>query len=273
MKIRTITAENKITLANYFKRLYGFKALLLVFALRDLRVKYSQTVGGILWAIVQPLAGLLLFNFFFGRLLNIGTTGTPYYPLFAFTGMIAWYYFSYIVAYSGTSLIEAQNLMKKVYFPKLILPISKAFSGLMEFTIWLLILIVLIVVYQSWPGIRIIFFPLFVLLNLLTGLSIGIWISNITFRHRDLIHIIPYLVGFSIFVTPVLYPVRLIPDTLHHLIYLNPMAGVIQGYRWCIFKSESFSIFYVEGFLLMFLILILGILYFKKVEPKMLDMI
>lgn len=272
-KHKKITANSSLSLLMYIKKIYTYKALFLMFAQRDLRVKYSQTLAGLLWALVQPVAGLLLFNFFFGKLLNIGTIGTPYYPLFAFTGMIGWYYFSYIVAYSGTSLIESQHLMKKMYFPKLILPISKALSGLTEFVIWLVILIVLMIIYKTSPSIKLIFFPFFVLMNIFTGLTIGIWLSSITFRYRDLIQIIPYMVGFSIFVTPVFYPVSLIPQSFHYLIYLNPVAGVIEGYRWCILPGYHFSILYFGGFLLMLLILISSLLYFKKIENKIVDVI
>ena len=269
---KIIKPDNNKNIISYIKEIYRFRSYILLFTKRDLKIKYAQTVLGVLWTLIQPIVGLIIFTYFFGKLINIGTDGSPY-PVFVFPGIIAWYCFSFIVAYSGISLIESQNLVKKIYFPKIILPISKSLTSLTELLIWFVILFAILIIFNVTPGFKILFLPIFILLNILTGLSIGIWLSALTYRFRDLIHIIPYLVGFSIFVTPVFYPVNIIPENMNILIYMNPMAGVIQGYRWCIFEQADYSIKYLLGFGIMMSILLLGIKYFTKIDKKISDVI
>lgn len=269
MLIRKISSD-RIGLLYGLQKVITYRRLIYLFAKRDLKVKYSQTYAGLLWSILQPVAGIIIFTFFFGRLLNVGTDGSPY-PLFVLTGLIVWYYFSYIVAYSGISLIESQHLLKKVYFPRIILPFSKALTGLADFTIWFIMLIALMFYYGITPSYKIIFLPVFISLIIFTGLTVGIWLSALTYRYRDMIHIIPYLVGFSIFVTPVFYPAHILPKEVNMLLYINPMAGIISGFRWCLLDTISFSFKYLYGIIPMLFLFILSLIYFNRIEGEIAD--
>lgn len=235
---------------------------------KDLKVKYAQTRLGLLLSILQPVVGLLIFTFFFGRLLNLGSDGSPY-PVFVFTGMISWYYFSILIGSAGPSLIESQQIIKKVYFPKLIIPLSKSLSALVEFLIWLSVLVLLMIVFRIVPSYKIIFFPVFLILNMVAGLTIGIWLSALSFKRRDILHVVPYFIGLTMMVTPVFYPVTIIPEKIHYLMYCNPMAGIVEGFRWCITGNEHFPLLYIPSFLVMLILFFLAVLYFKKVEYRM----
>jgi len=186
--------------------------------------------------------------------------------------MMAWYYFSFIVNSAGTSLVQSQHIIKKVYFPKLILPIYKTIVGLAEFIIWFVLLLMLHVYYSHPVSINIVFLPLCILLNIITGLSLAIWLSALTVRYRDVFHIIPYIVAFGIFVTPVFYESAMIPQQYHYLIYFNPMAGVIAFYRWCILDM-GISINYLLGIIPVIILFISGLYYFRRVEGIMTDVI
>ncbi len=235
---------------------------------KDIKVKYAQTNLGVLLSLLQPVVGLFVFTFFFGNLLKIGSDGSPY-PVFVFIGMSTWYYFSILVSSSGISLIESQQIIKKVYFPKLIIPVSKAFSTLVEYAIWLIVLIVLLAFYGIMPTYRIIFFPVFILLNMLNGLTFGVWLSALSFRRRDFLHVVPYFVGLIMMVTPVFYPVSIIPQHLTFFLYFNPIAGVVEGLRWCVTGSGPFSLYYIPGFMFVILMFFLSAIYFKNVEYRM----
>jgi len=241
-------------------------------AKRDVKAKYTQTVLGILWSVIQPLTGLLIFTIFFDKLIKVDTNNIPY-PLFAFSGMVAWYFYTFIVNQGGTSLVDSQYLLKKFYFPRLILPLSKVLVGLVDFGISVILLIILMIILGGMPSFLILLFPVFLLLAVLTGLSIAIWLSALTIRYRDLQHIIPYLINFSIWLTPVFYPSTLVPESYHFILYLNPMAGIIAGFRWCLLGDLIPSINYLWGILPVIFIFISGIYYFIKIEREIVDII
>lgn len=266
---RTIKASSLNNRSLHLKKVWQYRALLLAFAVRDIRTQYAQTRLGILWSFIQAITAALIINLFFGLLIKLQITGIPYI-VYAFPGMMAWYYFSYIVNYSGTSLVQSQHIIKKVYFPKLILPLYKTIVGLIDFFIWFILLLIMLVYYSHPLSINILFMPLCILFNIITGLSIAIWLSALTVRYRDIFHIIPYLVGFGIFVTPVFYETTMIPQAYHYLVYINPMAGVIAFYRWCLFDM-SLSVNYLWGLIPTFVLFVSGIYYFRSVEGKMAD--
>jgi len=253
------------------KKLWQFRALIIAFAARDLRAQYAQTKLGIVWSFIQAITAALIINLFFGILIKMQIPGIPYL-IYAFPGMMAWYYFSFIVNSAGTSLVQSQHIIKKVYFPKLILPIYKTIVGLAEFIIWFVLLLMLHVYYSHPVSINIVFLPLCILLNIITGLSLAIWLSALTVRYRDVFHIIPYIVAFGIFVTPVFYESAMIPQQYHYLIYFNPMAGVIAFYRWCILDM-GISINYLLGIIPVIILFISGLYYFRRVEGIMTDVI
>lgn len=269
---KIITSKKHSILTN-IKRLYEFRKLIVIFAQRDLKVQYAQTFLGLLSSVLQPLTALMVFTFFFDKLLNISErfqTDVPY-PLFAFTGMIPWFFFTMLIGNTGTSLSQSEYVIKKIFFPKLVLPLSKVLVGLVEFCVSSLFLIILLIAYQYKVGINIIFLPVFIILNILTGLSIGIWLSALTIRYRDFHHFIPYLISFGIWLTPVFYPGSLIPDDKAIYMYINPMSGVIAGFRWSILGDNLPSAGYIIGFIPVAILLITGLMYFRKIENKVAD--
>jgi len=253
-------------------KLFSYRALIYIFAVRDLKVQYAQTFLGILWSVLQPLTGLLIFTFFFAYVIKVDTGGIPY-PLFAFSGMISWYFFSSVMAQSGTSLMQSQYLIRKIYFPKLVLPISKALTCFVEFGISFLLLLIMMLILGYYPKINILALPVFIALNLLTGLAVGLWLSALTIRYRDFYHIIPYLVNFGIWLTPVFYPATLIPEKIKFLVYFNPMAGIISGFRWSLLGGAPPSVYYLISFFIVVFIFITGLFYFRRMETKIADLV
>ena len=218
------------TIAVYLNEVWQSRNLIATFAIRDLKVQYAQTYLGVLWSLIQPLTGLLIFTFFFNRILPLEMSAP--YPVFVFTGIMGWFYFTSLVGQGGTVLLSNQLLIKKIQFPRLILLLAKAFTGFIEFGISFSLLVVLMLITGCDFTARIIFLPVAVLANILAGLSIAIWLSALTIRFRDLHHIIPYLIGFGIWLTPVFYPTTIVPDNLNWIYYLHPAANVIALYRW-----------------------------------------
>ena len=256
----------------YLGKVYRYRGLILRFLVRDVKEKYKQTYLGVLWSVIQAVAGLGLISFFFGYLVKIDTGAVPY-PLYVFPGIISWYYFSFIIGYSGSSLVQSQHIIKKTYFPKLIIPFSRALVGLVDVFIWSVLLIVLMLVFRYPFSNNLLFIPVFVFLNLITGLSIAIWLSALTIRYRDMLIFIPYLIGFGIFITPVFFSDTMIPAKYFWFLYLNPMAGVISGLRWSFLSTAFPSAGFLLGFIPVFLLLFSGLFYFKRIEGEIADTI
>jgi lipopolysaccharide transport system permease protein len=254
------------------RELLRYKDLFYVLAYRDLRVRYAQTLLGLFWAFLQPAATLLIFILIFGKAVKVDT-GTVPYALYALTGMTAWSYFSFVLSQSGQSIIGAQEMVKKIYFPRLIIPLSKAMVGFVDFFIALIFLIIMIIIYRFKLSFQLIWFPLFFLINMVTALAAGIWLSALSIRYRDFIHVIPFLVQLGLYVTPVGYPVNLIPQKYQLLYHLNPMAGVVEGFRYSILGTEPLNQYSYISFIVGAVLFITGILYFKKVEKIMADFV
>jgi lipopolysaccharide transport system permease protein len=273
-----LTASDRITIINkrqsglfaYLKQAWNYRSVSLAIAKRDLKVRYSQAFLGVLWSVIQPLTGLLIFTIFFGQLLKIKTPGVSY-PLFAFSGMVSWYFFSNIVSQAGASLVQSQDLIRKVYFPKILLLFAKTIVGLVEFGISVILLIVLMQFTGFFASWSIIFLPLFVLLNIAVGLSIAVWLGALTIRYRDFHHIIPYLVNFGIWLTPVFYPVTLIPPKFNWIMYWNPMAATIAGFRWSLMGGALPETKYLFSLAPIAALLISGFAYFRKIEDEISD--
>jgi len=270
--IKVINASDKGWRRLLLRKIWQYRALLINFTIRDVKTKYAQTKLGILWSLLQAItAGVIIF-FFFGCLIKVHIAGDIPYIVYAYPGMMAWYYFSFIISQAGTSLQQSQDIIKKVYFPKLILPLSKSIVGLVDFGIWLFFYFIILIIYKFPVSYHIVFLPVCILLNIITGLSVAIWLSALTVRFRDFYHIIPYLVGFGIFVTPVFFPEAMIPERFHFFIYLNPMAGVIAFIRWCLLDIDI-SVYYIFGIIPTLLLFISGLYYFRRVEGLMADII
>jgi len=270
--MKIISASKNKSLRSNLKKVYEYRHLIIVFAARHIKSKYAQTFLGVLWTALQPLTALLIFTLFFGKLIKVDTGGIPY-PLFAFCGMISWYYFIFLVENGAESLKDAANLIRKMYFPKLILPLSKTLAGLVDFSISTLLLVIMMLILKHPFTWHIVGLPIFIILNMLTGLSIGIWLSVLSVRYSDLKIFIPYIITFGIWLTPVFYPQSLIPKDYFIFIYMNPMAAVIAGYRWAILGAPAPSLNYAFSFIPVIIVFIGGLFYFNKIEKKIVDII
>lgn len=254
----------------YTHRLWTYRRFVGVLARRDIKAKYAQTILGVLWIIIQPLTGLAIFTLFFQELIPLDT-GTIPYPLFAFTGIVAWYYFAYIVMAAGNALTENQDLIKKVYFPKLILPLTKVLVGFIDFAITFSLLLVGLLLWGFELRWAILGVPFFLLLNILSGLAIATWLSALTLRYRDFQHIIPFLVNFGIWLTPVFYPGTIIPAEYSWALYINPIAFVIAGFRWALLGDVLPSVYYLASLIPVLFLFFTGLLYFIRSERKIVD--
>jgi lipopolysaccharide transport system permease protein len=274
--MKIIVDADKPSFGLGLKELKDYRDLFSVLAYRDLRVRYAQTFLGLFWALLQPLATLAIFIIVFGKVVNVDTGGVPY-PLFAIAGMSAWTYFGFVLNQSGQSIINSQEMIKKIYFPRLVIPLSKAMVGFVDFAIALLILIVLMIVYSFVPSSNIIFLPAFIVLNIVSALAVGIWLSALTIRYRDFQHVVPFLVQFGLYATPVGYPASLVVERLpawgNILFFMNPMAGVIEGYRWALFGGLPISPYSYLSFAMVALLFVSSLYYFRSVEDVMADIV
>lgn len=262
---KTISAGTP-TLSSYIFEVWQARNLIRSFALRDLKIQYAQTYLGLLWSLIQPLTGLLIFTVFFQKLIQLDVD-VPY-PIFALTGIIGWFYFTGLVGQAGTSLMHNQQVIRKINFPRLVLPLAKAMSGLAELGISTMLLVVVMLFTKSPFSFNLIFFPVVVLFNLIAGLSIGIWLSALTIRFRDLHHIIPFLVGFGIWLTPVFYPTTIVPKTYFWIYYFHPIANVISLYRWIFTGGTVEWLQVISSFAISIVLLISGLLFFIRNEKQ-----
>ncbi len=256
----------------YFTSLWEYRSLILLFGHRDLKLKYAQSVLGWFWAIIQPGAALFIYTFFFHRIIGIQTGEVPY-PLFVVCGIAAWNYFNYILHSGGFSLLENNHLIRKMYFPRLILPLSKAVSGLAELLVNFIFGLAVLLWYGVLPDTGVLLLPFFILLNAFTALCLAIFLAAATIRRRDFQHLIPFLLSFGIWFTPVFYPSELLPEAIRPFMYLNPMAWVIAGYRYCLIGSEFPSWSYGFSLIPLFIIGLAGLFIFRKMESEIAEWI
>ncbi|MCH7513826.1 MAG: ABC transporter permease [Bacteroidetes bacterium] len=269
---RIVIDASKSKLSLNLRELFEYRDLFFILAWRDLKVRYAQTFLGLLWAFIQPLATLLIFTLIFGRAIKVETGDIPY-PVYALAGMVTWSYFAYVLSQSGQSIIGAQEMVKKIYFPRLVIPLSKAMTGFVDFFITLIFLGGLMVYYKVPLSLNVYLLPLFFLLGVLAGLGVGIWLSSLTIRYRDFQHVIPFLVQIGLYATPIAYPVSMIPDKYQLMYHLNPMAGVVEGFRWSILGGQNISEFAWVSFIVIIVLFISGLFYFRKVERIMADIV
>ncbi|HWB64699.1 MAG TPA: ABC transporter permease [Chitinophagales bacterium] len=261
----TVHTAASLSVTEYIARLWKYRTLITTFARRDLKIKYAQTFLGIVWVLFAPFPSVIIFTFFFGTLIKVDTGRLPY-PVFALTGMIGWVYFTNLTASVGSSMIDAENIIKKIYFPKLILALSKVLTNGADFLISFAVILVVMLAFGVTPTWTIVFFPLFLVLNIICGMAIGLWVAALTIRYRDLQHIAPQLINFCIWLTPVFYPTTVLPDRLSYVMYANPMALVISGYRYTLSGGEVPSQHYLISIIPLFVLFITGVIYFCKVE-------
>ena len=253
--------------------LWEHRELLYFLVWRDVKVRYKQTVLGVAWAVIQPLFAMIIFSIFFGRLAKMPSDGIPY-PVFAYCGLLPWQLFAHAITESGNSLVGSQNLITKVYFPRLVIPLAAVLAGVIDFGIAFIILLILMAVFHVAPTAAIVTLPLFVILALATALAAGLWLSALNVQYRDVRYTIPFLTQFWLFATPVAYPSSLVPGPWRALYGLNPMAGVIEGFRWSLLgHARSPSSMLVVSVVMVGLLLIGGLVYFRRVERTFADVV
>ncbi len=268
-----VISTDKLSWISYGRNLWRYRSLIGVLAYRDWKIKYAQTALGVTWSLLQPLATLLIFVFFFQQVIDLSKSVSYPYAVFAFSGLICWQYFSFHVNQGGASLIHATELIKKIYFPNLIVPLSKTLSGLADMGAALAALGIIMFFYEVSPGWRLLALPAVLAVQMLLGLSVSIWLSALTIRYRDLQHILPHLINFGIWLTPVFYPGTLIPGRYSIVLYCNPAASAIELFRWSIIEGQPFNLSYTYGLAIMIVLLISGIWYFRHTEDRVSDYI
>ena len=275
MQEQVLILEHGRTEKNYWTDLWRFRELFLILAWRDLAVRYKQTVIGILWAILRPFLTMVVFTVIFGRVAGLPSEGNAPYALMVFAAMLPWTLFATSLSEASNSLIANANLISKVYFPRLIVPTATIVTGLADFLISFVILLGLMAFYRYPPTWRFVLLPGFILLALLASLGPSLWITALNVKYRDFRYVIPFLVTFGLYVSPVGFSTSAIPEQWRLLYSLNPMVGVIDGFRWCILSGDS--PIYLPGFLLSLVVvaffLWLGISQFRKMERTFADLI
>ncbi len=253
--------------------LWTYRELLFFLIWRDVKVRYKQTLLGAAWAVLQPVLTMVVFSVFFGKLANIPSDGVPY-PVFTYTALLPWQLFSHALTESGNSLVTNQELVTKVYFPRLVMPLAAVLAGLVDFGISFFVLLGLMYFYGIVPTLAVLALPLLVVFACMTALAVGLWLSALNAKYRDVRYTITFLSQFWLFATPIAYPVSLIPEEWRILYGLNPMVGVVEGFRWALLgKSEALNLSMLVSVLVVILLLVGGLFYFKRMEKTMADVI
>ena len=255
------------------RTLWEYRELLYFLTWRDIKVRYKQTALGAAWAILQPMATMLIFSLFFGRLVKVPSDGIPY-PIFAFAALVPWTFFANGLNQSSNSLIASANLLKKVYFPRLAIPIATVLAGVVDFVLAFLVLLLLIAYYRIMPTINIVWTPLFLALAFVTSLGVGLWMSALNVKYRDVRYVVPFLIQIWLFATPVAYPSSLLSQPWRTIYGLNPMVGVVEGFRWALLGTNTApGLMVIASSIAAFLILITGAFYFRYMEKTFADVV
>ena len=251
--------------------LWAFRELLFFLVWRDIKVRYKQTVLGAAWAIIQPVLTMVVFSLFFGKLASMPSDGVPY-PIFSFTALVPWTFFATGLTLSSQSLVGSSNLIKKVYFPRLAIPIATVLSGIVDFVLAFAVLLCMMPFFDRLPTLNVIWLPLFVLLALCTSLGVGLWLSALNVQYRDVRYVVPFVTQLWLFATPIAYPSSLLAEPWRTVYGLNPMAGVVEGFRWALLGTSGLPLSLVlmsSGTAL--LLLVSGLFYFRRMERTFAD--
>ncbi len=253
--------------------LWEYRELLYFLAWRDIKVRYKQTLLGAAWAIVQPFFTMVVFSIVFGRLAKIPSDGLPY-PVFAYCGLLPWQLFAYALAQCGNSLVGNQNLITKVYFPRLVIPLAAVLAGLLDFAIAFLVLLGMMAYYGIAPTSATVTLPVFVLVAVATAIGAGLWLSALNVQYRDVRYTIPFLTQFWLFATPVAYPASLVPEPWRVVLGLNPMAGVVEGFRWALLgTAQAPGSLLAVSVAVILVLLVSGLYYFRRMEKTFADVV
>jgi lipopolysaccharide transport system permease protein len=274
MEEKTLVIEAGRTELHYWKDLWRYRELFYFLAWRDILVRYKQTVIGIAWAVIRPFLTMLVFTIVFGKLAKLPSEGIPY-PILVFAAMLPWQFFASSLTESSNSLIGNANLISKVYFPRLIIPTSSIITSFVDFLISGGILVCLMIWYGFVPGLRVLFLPLFTGLAFMAAMGGGLWLTALNVKYRDFRYVVPFIVQLGLYISPVGFSSSVIPDKWRLLYSLNPMVGVIDGFRWAILgvQARLFWPGFVASMTLVALLFLSGVWYFRKTEKSFADVI
>jgi len=255
------------------RELREYRELLYFLAWRDIKVRYKQTVLGAAWAIIQPFLTMVVFALFFGRLAKVPSDGIPY-PIFSYSALVPWTFFANGLTQSSASLVGSSGLIKKVYFPRLVLPISAVLSGVVDFVLAFVVLLVMMFFYGIIPTVAVLWLPFFLLLALITSLGVGLWLTAMNAQFRDVRYAVPFLVQLWLFATPIAYPSSLLGEPWRTLYGINPMTGVVEGFRWALLGTQTAPgpMIYVSAAVAVGLF-VSGAFYFRRLEKTFADVI
>jgi lipopolysaccharide transport system permease protein len=252
---------------------WRYRELLLVLILRDVQVVYKQAAIGVAWAIVQPVFAVVIFSVIFGHFAHMPSDGIPY-PIFAFAAVMPWTYFAEAVRRGGTGLVTDAELVQKIYFPRLIIPLASVIAPLLDFLITFVVLVCMMVWFGVMPSWRLLAIPLLLCMSAVLALAIGLWLGPVNVRFRDVKHTLPFLLQIWMYATPIVYPISIVPAQWKWLYSLNPMVGVIEGFRWAIFSKGSADVVTIGiGVSVIGLVLIGGLIFFRRMEQSFADVI
>jgi lipopolysaccharide transport system permease protein len=255
------------------RELWEYRELLYFLVWRDIKVRYKQTALGATWAILQPLLTMIVFSLFFGRLAKVPSDGIPY-PIFSFAALVPWTFFANGLGQASNSLVGSGSLISKVYFPRLVIPLASVFSGIIDFLIAFVVLIAMMLYYGLVPTLNVLWLPLFLLLALITSLGVGLWLSALNVEYRDVRYIAPFITQFWLLATPIAYPSSLLHEPWRTIYGLNPMVGVVEGFRWALLRTNTAPgpIIAVSSAAAV-LILVTGAFYFRRMEKTFADIV
>ena len=253
--------------------LWEYRELLYFLTWRDIKVRYKQTVLGAAWAIIQPFFTMVVFSLFFGKLAKVPSDGIPY-PIFAYAALVPWTFFANGLSQSSNSLVDNANMLKKVYFPRLVVPLSSVISGVVDFILAFTVLLGMMLFYGIYPTIHVIWLPFLLLLTLTTSLGVGLWLSAMNVQFRDVRYTVPFLTQFWLFATPIAYPSSLLPEPWRTLYGINPMVGVVEGFRWALLGTDTAPgpIILVSS-LVALALLVGGAFFFRRLERNFADVV
>ncbi|MDP2966054.1 MAG: ABC transporter permease [Pelolinea sp.] len=253
--------------------LWIYRELILFMTWRDLKVRYKQTLLGASWAVLQPFLTMVVFSIFFGNLAKVPSDGVPY-PIFSYTALIPWTLFSKALHDASRSLVASSHMITKVYFPRMILPLASVLAGVVDFFIAFVVLIGMMVYYRIAPTTNVWALPLFLILALVTAIGVGLWLSALNVLYRDINYVLPFLTQFWMFLTPIAYPSSMVPQRFQVLYALNPMTGVVEGFRWVLLGSgQAPGTMTLVSSLVAILLLVTGLVYFRRMERQFADMV
>lgn len=276
-RLRLVIQPSRGLASLQLRRLWAYRELLYFLVWRDIKVRYKQTVLGMLWIVFQPVVSMVVFSILFGGLLKVPSGGVPY-PIFAYAALLPWNYFASSLTRSSTSLVHSTHLITKIYFPRMIIPISGVLSGLVDFAVAFLVLIGLMIYYGVVPTPAVVLLPALLLLAMLTALGFGLWLSALNVRFRDIQYLIPFMVQIWMYVTPVIYGSELIPERFRFLLGLNPMTGVVEGFRWALLGAQLADAqppgpLFAISIAITLLVLISAAIFFRTTERTFADIV